>query len=188
MPLFEFPIRRSILEPERIWRLEDDGLSCASEDGIVQVPYRDIRMIRLQWSATRFDDNRHSCEILGPNGVMPVLVSTHYAGPMQFEDRRAGYVPFIRQLLRRAHAANPQCRFIAGSSGGGYMFNIVALIGAILLFAFVLLLTGLPLTAIILIKLVLIAVLLPKALRWLRVNQPRDFHPDTPPPEVLPAL
>jgi hypothetical protein len=67
-------------------------------------------------------------------------------------------------------------------------FNVAFMAASLALLALVMFTIGIPLHWLILTKLLVIAFLLPLALRWVKRNRPRRFEASAIPAEVLPAI
>ena len=183
----DYTVRRSALEAERTWRVDDMGLSWTDPSRPGQFPFKDIVEIRLQWLGSRADLARYACHVRRFNGWTETIVSTHYDGPMQFPDRSKAYIPFVGALIHRTSAANPACRFRAGSSSAAYFGNLVAMLAGLGLLLLVMVSIGAVFPWLIVVKLIIIAVLALLAIRWLKVNRPRSFDPGAIPASVLPS-
>jgi hypothetical protein len=184
----EYSVRRSALEKQRVWRVDRSGLSWSYEGHQGHFDFKEITAIRLEWAASRADHNRYACYVRRFNGWTETIVSTHYAGPMQFVDQRETYSPFVMALLSSAAGANPACTFHAGASLLSYAGSFLILGTSLLLLAAVALSIGIPLTGLIVAKLIVLAFLVPLGLNWLRKNRPRQFSPPGVPPDVIPAI
>lgn len=186
---YTYSVRRSLLENERRWSLDDRCLSWSAPDDPKDrghIECRGIRRIRLQWTGSRFDHARYQCRVTAASGLSETIVSTHFAGVARFEDRSDAYRPFVRALIRQVAAANPACQFVAGVSPLKYIFNAMFLLVSFALLFLVLLTIGIPLHWLIITKLTVIAFLLPLVLRWLKQNRPRRFSPESIPADTLP--
>lgn len=182
-----YRVRRTAFEKEVTWRLDPDALVVAPDGGApLRIPYRDIAELRLSYDPTRLDSDRHRCEITTAGGLRRRIVSTAYVGIAQFESRAASYRPFVRELIGRVAAAAPSCRFVAGRRRLVYIAEHAFLVAMVLLLAAVLVLTGVPIAGVVMAKLALIAVWVPIALRYARVNWPRPFDPHAIPADLLP--
>ncbi len=164
------------------------GFSWSGKKSQGHFNYSEIVTIRLEWAASRADTLRHACHVVRFNGWTETIVSTHYAGPMNFEDRRAGYSAFVRSLIARTAKANPSCRFVAGASMVSWLGSMAILGGSLILLALVLMLTGVPTAGIVIAKLIILAWLVPLGIAWIRRNRPRDFTPPDIPQNVIPEL
>jgi hypothetical protein len=185
--------RKSIFDTEAVWRLGPDALEIAGGAGTpgaaTQFPYVTVRELRLSFDPTRFDTNRYRCDLRFASGAALTIYSTHYVGVGEFEDRAATYGPLVRELIARVAAANPACSFKAGKTLGSYWGELIFLLAMVLLLAFVLgLVGGVSLSALVVIKLGIIAVFVPIMISYARKNRPRGFNPAVIPEDVLPEV
>lgn len=182
-----YTVRKSVLESARTWTVDENGLSWSAPDSSGRLAFSDMRAIRLDWSASRFDTARHTVRVSGRTGTAAAIVSTSYKGIGNFSDQAECFVPFVRALIGLAHRANPHCEFWAGASPVKYAGNVLALAAGVLALAAVLLTIGSPLTGLIAMKILLIVFLAPLGVRWLIVNWPRRFDPRQIPADLLPG-
>src|SRR5690606_42110402 len=56
----------------------------------------------------RYRHNNYCCEITAVRGVFQIL-STHYVGFAEFEDRADTYTPFVKAFVRNLKSQNPSC-------------------------------------------------------------------------------
>jgi hypothetical protein len=185
-PTIEYTVRRNAFEKQRVWRVDDSGLSWTYDGRGGHFDFSEITSIRLEWAASRADHARYACYVVRFNGWTETIVSTHYAGPMQFPDRRETYRPFIVELILRTAKANPACTFHAGATLLSYAGSFLILGTSLVLLAAVALSLGVPFTWLIIAKLIILAFLVPLGLAWLWKNRPRRFTPPDVPPDVLP--
>ncbi len=187
-------VRGTYFEREQVWRLEPDAITCEgggstrAPAGVARFPYADVVELRLSFAPTRFDSQRHRCELRLADGRAATIVSTHFRAVGDFEDRSASYVPLVRSLVARVAAANPACRFEAGRPAAAYWGEHLFLLAMALLLALVLgFAADAALGTLVIVKLAIIACFVPLAVRYARKNRPRRFTPDAIPAEVLPA-
>lgn len=186
-------VRTSILEQETVWRLTPDALEREQvlKDGrglTVRYPYQDIREIRLSFAPTRVDGRRYRCDFQLKNGVLVAILSTHYAGFADFEDRAATYTPLVRELIERVAAANPACKFEAGKRLGTYVGEHIFLFLMVLLLVLVIgMVGGASLSTLVMVKLSILITYIPLMILYTRKNWPRSFDPSAIPDELLPA-
>ncbi len=129
-------VRVSALENETIWRLGPDALEreeiiAGGIGATVRYPYADIRGLRLSFAPSRADGGRYRCDLQLKQGTLAAIVSTHYAGVGNFEDRSATYGPLVRGLVARVAAANPACEFRAGKHAPAYWGEHIFLLAMI---------------------------------------------------------
>jgi hypothetical protein len=181
--------RANVFEAEAAWRLGPDVLERQSgTGGRERFPFADIIELYLRFDPTRFDTARHRCDLRLADGRAASLLSTHFVGVAEFEDRAATYVPLVRALVERVASANPSCRFRAGKRPAAYWAEHLFLLAMVVLLVLVLgVVGGLALSTLVLVKLAVIAAFVPVMISYTRKNWPRRFDPRAIPPELLPA-
>jgi hypothetical protein len=116
-------------------RLERDRLVVTREKSgqRVDVPFSDIRAINLRQDMP----GAWTVRIERGAGKAISIPSRHYVRLGQFEDRGPEYVAFVRRLHEASSAANPQIRFVAGSTSlywiGWTLVVVAGLLGVMLL-------------------------------------------------------
>ncbi len=181
-----YSVRRHAFEKERRWSVDDTGLAWQAEDASGRLDYADIASIRLDYGATRADFARFRCHVTGRTGAY-TIVSTHFDGPASFSDRRDTYAPFVRALVARTAAANPQCRFHAGVGPAQFWGTVLFLFTALVIVAVAALSLGIPPLWYLYLKIAVLIVLLPVAFVWIKRNRPRRFQPSAIPADILPG-
>jgi hypothetical protein len=177
----------SVLEREILWRLEGDTLQQISEGLPPYVIRLDaIEGIRLFYAPTRFQTGRYACRLELRGGHSLGLQNEHFEGFATFADRSATYRPLVLALIQRRAALGPDCRYLGGTSMVNWVLQTAILFGSGLLLAAVFLAFGPSSNAMILVKLVIIAAMLPIAIRWVVKNRPHTFDPVEVPGELLP--
>jgi hypothetical protein len=185
-------VRANALEFEGTWRLLPDALELqggptASADAVACFPYRDMMELRLSYSPSRIDHNRYRSDIRMRSGRRVAVLSTHYAGIADFEDRSATYVPLVRGLVARVAAENPQVKFRSGKRPLVYFAEHLFLLAMVALLVFVLSITGVTyLSDSSWARVAIIVGFIPLLVLYTRKNWPRTFAPDAIPPDVLP--
>lgn len=156
--------------------------------GGARFPYPDITEVRLSFDPTRFDTERHRCDIRTADGKRGTLWSTHFAAVAEFEDRAATYTSLVRALVARVAAANPGCAFRAGTRPlaywSGQLFLLAMAILAIWVIAQV---GGSALSEVTWAKIFVVLGLIPLAFNYARKNRPRRFEAGAIPDDVLPS-
>jgi len=180
--------RRSVLEQEITWTVDGVAL-IRTEKGIAKsYALTDVRAIRIAYDPTRVDQARHWCDVTFNSGFVQRIVSTHYCGFADFEDRGKSYSALVRALVAAVANINPACTFEAGKKKSVYIAEIAFMAVALMFLVWVLLLTaGMGVSEIVGIKLVLLAAMLPTLRSYLRKNWPRRFHADSIPDNALPS-
>jgi hypothetical protein len=185
--------RANLLEHEAIWRLRPDALELqggptAGPDVVMRFPYVDIVALRLSYAPSRADSARYRCDVRMRSGQQLAILSTHYAGIADFEDRAATYAPFVRALIARVAAANPSASFRSGKNPVTYWLEHIFLLAMVALLVFVLSVTGFaPLSESSWAKLFIILGFIPLLIAYTRKNWPRRFKPDAIPRDLLPG-
>jgi hypothetical protein len=188
-----YRVRVSALENETIWRLGPDALEreeiiAGGKGATVRYPYVDIRALRLSFAPTRFDGVRYRCDLQLRQGTLAAIVSTHYAGIANFEDRSATYGPLVRGLVARVAAANPACEFRAGKHAPAYWGAHIFVLAMIVVLVYVIgAVYGLSLPSIVIIKLGILAAYIPLMIMYTRKNWPRRFDPSAIPDNLVPG-
>ncbi len=168
-----FATRKSVLEPETIWRLTPGALVRERLEGppksiwakIIQtgwrllfpwseplggdkwpasVPYDQIVSIRVRFDPTRVDRVRERCDLVHANGARVSIFSTRYVSFANFEDQAAAYKPFINELTRRTLAVRPQTSIHSGLTWTSYIVQHGFLLAALLALVSVLGMAGFP--------------------------------------------
>jgi hypothetical protein len=181
-------VRPHAFEGAVTWRLGPDGLEREDQGGkVARLPYGEIAELRLSYAPSRFDSARYRCEVRPARGGALTILSTHYAGVGDFEDRAASYAPFVRGLVARVATANPAARFRSGKNPFVYVAEHAFLFAMLALLLLVLFLVGdLALGTIVLIKLGLIITAIPLLIVYARKNWPRRFTAGAIPGDALP--
>jgi hypothetical protein len=185
--------RANVLEYEAIWRLgqhelELQGGPTAGPDVVLRFPDRDIVGVRLSYAPSRVDGARYRCDLTMRSGRRLAILSTHYAGVADFEDRAATYTPFVRALIARVAPANPAARFRSGGTLAGYWTQHLFLLAMVALLVFVLAAIGFaPLSESSWAKFFIILGFIPLMILYSRKNWPRRFTPNAIPQDVLPG-
>jgi hypothetical protein len=190
-PPLAYSVRANVFESEMTWRLGADALEVETGEGAapLRLPYRDFIEIRLSFAPSRVDFARYRCDLRVFGQASTAILSTHYAGIGDFEDRAATYAPFVRGLVAQVAAANPKCRFRAGKHAVTYVAEHVFLLAMIMLLVFVLgLVGGAGLSGLVMVKLAILLFYVPVMIVYTRKNWPRQFKPDDIPKDVLPPI
>jgi hypothetical protein len=143
--------------------------------------------VRLSYVPPRVDSARYRCDLTMRSGGKIAILSTHYAGLADFEDRAATYAPFVRALIAKVAAANPSTRFRSGKNPIVYSAEYLFLLAMVALLVYVLSMTGyMPLSDSSWAKLFIIIGFIPLLVVYTRKNWPRGFTADAIPQDVLP--
>lgn len=183
----EHRCRTSVLEREILWRLEGDTLLQISE-GLPPhvIRLEEVEGVRLMYAPTRFQTGRYACRLALRGGHSLGLQNEHFEGFATFADRSTTYRSLILALIRRRASLGPGCRYLGGTSMVNWILQTAILVGSGLLLAAAFLAFGPSSNAMILVKLIIIAAMLPVAIRWVAKNRPRVFDPGDIPAGLLP--
>ncbi len=155
------------------------------------VPLVAIAQVRLEFAPTRFEPRRFRCRLTLHSGETLEFFNRTYAGLADFRDTSAAYRDFVGALhdalAARAELA-PGRGFVAGSTAGAYAASAAGLgVALVALAVAALLLIATGLWWLLIVKLAVIALSVPVAMRWMQRNRPRPYDPAAIPAEVLPG-
>jgi hypothetical protein len=182
--------RQSLFEKaEREWRVEDDALVFRAADGREhRQPWRGATTVRMRYAPSNNLRWRYLFDIVFADGAHWQVDNMHFLGFASFENRAAGYTAFVRSALEHVRAAAPNAGIFAGGSPGCYYAQ--AALGVVTLVLLAMLLVMLPIGGswTVLVRLGLVAAMIPLFVRWMRRNRPRVIGPhDDIPRDVLPS-
>lgn len=183
--MYQHEVRDSLLSKLQTFSLSDTALRRAVADQRTELPFSDIKEIRL----TTYPNSgaRHAQAVVrGQSGSTLKIRSHHYEGLKDFESRAASYEPLVRELIARVAAANPAARFQTGSNvmritwmGMLAVFVVLAvLLGGLLI-------SGEDLKGDVLGGFVLAVVSIPYAWRSMNSSRTRVFVSDAIPDEMF---
>jgi hypothetical protein len=174
---------------ESTWRLDDGALTREQSGEATRFPLVGAIEVRLMFDPSRVVHDRFRCKVRFRGGREIVLINQSYAGIAEFENRSNTYVSFVRELVTQIARASPPCRFRAGKPAFQYFMSLAFVFAMLLLLAAVLWLTA-PVSWhwLVIIKLVVIAAMLPTFYLYVRKNRPRPFDPAAIPPDLLPSV
>jgi hypothetical protein len=168
------------LDRERIYQLGPDSIVWRDRGETKKISYRDFNNIRVI-KYPSFGGDHSQCTLhSGSNGKI-VLRSHAYIRLGSFDDRTDSYLPFVRSLLRRIHAANPAASFVAGNTGLWVMW-IILLASAlgIMLLVILDLIGGASSTKGVIGAVVALLIFIPGAWRIARRGKGTPFDPEDP--------
>jgi pilus assembly protein TadC len=185
----KYSFRKSVIEKPQYWELTDQCILMKQEGGHdLQIPYSQVQSIRLRYLPNnRYRTNNYCCSIAFEQTALDIY-SSSYEGIASFSNEAATYVPFVKELVQRAKAANPLCTVYTGQKPivyyGNAVFTVVMVIALFLLFHYLPVSMGLG----IFVKLLLIGYLGIFLIKSLRVNKPRQLTGSDVPANVLPEI
>jgi hypothetical protein len=171
--------------------LTDKGLAIRQDTRELVLPWSDIRSITLTYRPRNTTHEGYQMLVRGPKRMRATLSNLSWKSLVEFDRQDAEYVRFVRALVERAAAANPQVALIAGLPRWRYIAFIVAGVAAVgaMVSVMVAALFGeprnLPLAA---FAGALAAYFVWWSARFLTRNRPRRFTPDSLPADVLPRV
>lgn len=184
-----YATRNHAFLPAQTWVLDEANIRIEDDKGPPRVvPLAAMVEVRLAFAPTRPERERYRCQLVLRNAEVLEFFNRTYRGVYDFADTSAEYSEFVRALHAALGQHAPGCRFLAGSSGAGYAFNLLVLgfvvlvvAGAFVYFVVV------GLVWIALIKVLLVLFYTPTAIRWAQRNKPRTYPPDAIPSDMLPV-
>ena len=181
-------VRNSLRDKETAFRLGDNALNWDNGRDQGSIPYQDIEHLNLiTYGADAADpDAIHGQMIIRTKAGKTVkLRSHHMKGLGSFENRSATYVPFVRELCRRAAAANPDTYFVSGSSGLRTVWLVIAILVGVVSLALGLVLLAEGFRAGMLAGSLLSAYLSWTSFKRFRAYRANTFDPANPPDELF---
>lgn len=168
---------------EHQWRVGPDTLVWVRPDGeSLTLLWRDVSGVRLAFAPTRFKPDRHLFELRTRQGRRLTIDNIHFRGIGQFESRSAAFSAFVQAALERIASQAPQASASLGAAAGAYGLQLAAMIAGLAALTLALVLLPTPLGPLLLVKLAIIAVMIPLGLRWAVRARPRPVPLD---PEAM---
>lgn len=127
-------VRQGLLEPEKTYTLYPDRLMVECEGRPPELhDLSAVRRVHLSYDRSKQREYYH-CQVETDRGRVR-LRHVHFAGPLNFEDRRATYTPFVLNLLQQLERY-PGVRMTSGSwFGFVFLLLLIPFIGAAMWFA-----------------------------------------------------
>lgn len=184
----EYFYKPSLMAGPWSFRLAQDGLQWSIGRLAGEIPYRDIRKIRLAFRPVTMQSYRFLAEIWSDKGPKLTIASSSWKSLMEQERLDAGYAAFIRALHARIAAADGSPRLFAGSVALLYWPGLVIFAGISLAVAW-LIVRALQQgeTAATLFLLGFFLLLLWQLGGFFRRNRPRAYALDAIPDDILPV-
>lgn len=184
---YRYTCRASVLEKEQTWVLQPNRLGLGQPDGLFQeILLRDVRQLRLSHTPTRYVGNYYRCELLLANGAKFEFRNHSFMGFANFEDRSAAYRIMVYALISRLREQQAQCQFRVGVSSTSWWLNLLFFSVIMVVLLALLLVMWVSVGWLVVLKLLLIAIFVPRAIGWFRKNRPMLFDPTTVPEHALP--
>ncbi len=186
-----YTYRKSALQKPQGRELLDQGISCHQERGTnIQISYPEIESIRLFYHPNnRYRLNNYCCKLTLKNQATYDIYSCTYKGIADFGDQAETYIPFVKELVQRAKAANPDCEIRTGHTPLTYYGNIVFVILAVL--AVFLIFSMFPdgyKNGFVVVKLIVIGFMGIYLAKSIKVNKPELINGTEIPNNVLPQI
>ncbi len=182
--------RSAVSRSERLWRVEADALVTRGGSGREKrYAWTDIVSVRLRAEPARFRPWRYVFEMQPRHARKIIIDNAHYVGSGKFEDRSVSYTPFVRAALARVAAGNPKARALIGETQKRYFVLLLAALLGLSALALTMVAVRTPLDALPyagLLKLGVIALMLPIFWRWVIGAMPRGIALDAIPDRALP--
>jgi hypothetical protein len=175
----------------REWRVEDDALVERAPDGTERrLAWKAAARVQISFSPTRVKPWRYVFRLWPDAGERIEIDNVDFKGFANFADTSAAFTPFVHAALVRVAAARPDARVLLGTAALAYAAGVLFGGGSLILLAFVIFAlpvgAGWPPTAI--IKLVIIAFMLPTFFKWVRRSRPRSLTISEVPDLALTAI
>ncbi len=183
----EHRVRVSALEKECTWKLDGDTLWMATEgQPDISIPLAGIASVRLSYDPSRFQSKRFRCHLYNAGGKCATIQSSSYKGIADFEDRGETYASLIHALIPRIASLSPRCTFKTGTSNLNWWAQLILLFGIFSILILIMILLYTAIGPLVIVKLILVAIMVPVAIRWFMRNKPAAFDPQRIPEKLLP--
>ncbi len=191
MTPLRYTTKNNALTSSQTWVLDGASLRVENLTGGSPrvVPLSSIRSLRLDYAPSRPERNRYRCTLLATGFFGLEFYNRTYKAPFVFNDTSPEYVAFVRALHAALIAHAPRCRYHAGAGWGSYVLNLLVTVWIALCFAAISwFLSRVNLTWMIAIKIALLLFYMPALVHWVHRNRPREYEPESIPPDVLPVV
>ena len=159
---------------EHVWRVEDDCLIWTRPTGeSLTLLWKDVGAIRAAYAPTRWKSWRYIFELTTRKGSKLLIDNGHFKKVGDFEDRSATFIPFVLAIVDRVIAHAPDAKASIGASPASYFGQLGFMLSMMALLAWVLIMLPTPLGWLVILKLLLIAAMLPIAWNWAVKSRPR---------------
>lgn len=173
---------------ERTWTVGDDALTWRDvKGGGGRVPYSAIRSVRLRFEPTRAERRRYAMRI--DAGTELAITNIHYAGIYDFKDQSEMFRPFVEAFHTKLKAANPNVKYLSGSTPAAYVMNILLTIWIFAMLAIAaIFLFSIGVGWLVAVKVGLILFFMPALFRLLKKNKPSTYDPQHIPESLVPSV
>jgi hypothetical protein len=182
-----YSYRPSLLGAPREFAMGERGLLWRAGPYSGEVPYHQVRRIRMSFRPMTIQTYRFITEIWPKAGPKLEIASTSWRGMIQQERHDAPYAAFVTELNRRIGAGKGETLFVSGTNPIQYWIGLAVFL-VVLLAVSALLVKALIAWSLVPAMVVggLLALFLLQTGGYFRRNRPRRYQPDAIPPEVLP--
>ena len=185
-----YSVKQDAFTKEIVFCIDDDKLS-ASINGVIvnKIDLIKIVQVRMKYAPTRYVKNKFVMEVKDLSGQSITISKAHYLSLGKFEDRGNEYREFVLQLHKKLANVNNICKFTSGATQSAYTINFISLLFVIFILIFTLffmIATGLYF--IIVMHLIFIIYYLPASLKFIKVNKPKNYFPNSIPNYLLPNI
>jgi hypothetical protein len=176
--------RKSVLEKERHYELQKEGIHITSENRNDDIPYSSIHAIHLKFDPSRFAPDKYLCQIYYDRDV-EWISNSHYVSIGEFESRSESYCRLI-EALHRPLASNPKIVFKQGISSGKYYFFIAIVVFMLISVGWAMISWFDGSGSLIWARLGLLLVMAWMSIRYFKNNRPGYYDPMHIPDRLLP--
>lgn len=184
-----YTFRKSAIEKVQRWELAEQRIMGRFEDKYdLRLPYAAVNSIRLFYLPNnRYRLNNYCCKITVDQVEFDIHSCT-YKSLATFGDQSEMYVRFVKELVQKVKAANPDCKILIGQTAKAYygnlVFTVVAVLSLLFLFHYLPVDEG---NFFVIIKLLLIGYLGVYLAKSIRVNKPKQLEGIEIPDYILPV-
>lgn len=183
-----YEFRSDVLAKEILYSIDGNQLT-SSVDGVIihKMDLSKIVQVRMKYAPTRYVKNKFVMEVKDLSGQNISISNAHYVSLGNFENRSNDYKEFVLQFHKNLGEVNKICKCVGGVVQSSYTVNIFSLIFVVIILIMALLImiaTGLYF--IVIMHLIFIIYYLPASLRFIKVNKPKIYFPNSIPNNLLP--
>jgi hypothetical protein len=168
--------------------LEGDKLTVDSGRKVQEVRLGAVESVRMTYEAGRLGQKTFRTKVVMKDGKAFSFSSINWKSLVEAEQLIRDYQIFTRELFEAVARANPDVRFIAGKPWWLWDSTSVVALGSLLAMAYLIWRAFQQgATSIALVGCLFALVGLWQIAPMVRLNRPRPFRPEAPPPELLPG-
>lgn len=167
--------------------LNGDRLTVDTGRKIHQVRLDAVETVRMTFEPGRIGRKTFRTAVTMKDGKTFSITSLSWKSLIDAQDMGGEYRAFVRGLCRATAEANPQARFLAGKAQ--WLWLATAALSALSLVAMAILIwraLQMGSTRVALMGALFVALGVWQIEPMIRLNKPRPFRPDAPPPELMP--